>query len=158
MSTRFVHYFQPARDDAPAMISLMYQARDRAGNMVGLEWPYEGREVSYSYEDLTVAPSYFYFQQDPTQRQWRVVQGEVLLLPQADGRARVELRNAVVEELGDEASPPEPIPDGFVTGEVERVCIEYVLREDAPLNDGRPEPQPQRDEDWSSEFCSQFAP
>jgi hypothetical protein len=130
-----------------------------AGNQVGLEWPYEGREASYSYANLTVAPSYVYFRNDVAQREWRVMAGDVALLPQPEGRARVELRGlSVVEGFGAEESPPEPIPDGYVTGEVESICIEYVIVEGAPLNAGRPEPQPQRDEDWSSDFCSQFAP
>jgi hypothetical protein len=159
MSTRFVHYFQPPRGDVPATISLMYQARDSAGNEVGLEWPYEGREASYSYADLTVAPSYVYFRNDAAQREWRVVAGEVELLPQPEGRATVELRGlSVVEAFGVEEGPPERIPDGFVMGDVERICIKYVIIEGAPLNAGRPEPQPERDIDWSSEFCSQFAP
>jgi hypothetical protein len=159
MSTRFVHYYQPPRGDVPAMISLMYQARDRAGNQVGLEWPYEGREASYSYANLTVAPSYVYFRNDAAQREWRVVAGDVALLPQPEGRASVELRGlSVVEGFGVEESPPEEIPDGYVTGDVERICIKYVIVEGAPLNAGRPEPQPERDNDWSSEFCSQFAP
>jgi len=140
-------------------ISLRYQARDRAGNLVGLEWPYEGRETTYSYANLTVAPSYVYFRNDTAQSEWRAVGGDVALLPLPDGRARVELRGlSVVERVRAEETTPERIPDGYVTGDVERICEEYVIMEGVPLNAGRPEPQPRRDDDWSSEFCSQFVP
>jgi hypothetical protein len=158
MSSRFVHIYESPRGDVPAQIFLAYDARDRAGNGVHIEWAYDGSALSYDYADLTVAPSSIGFRDDDAQREWRAVAGNVSLVP-SDGRVRVELEGlAIVESFGIEEGPREPIEDGFVEGDVERVCIEYVILDDVPINGetGLPEPQRQRDEDWSSPFCALY--
>jgi hypothetical protein len=164
MSKSFVHYYQSPNGNAPATIALLYQAHDRAGHWVTLEWPYDGRPVTYSYSDLSVAPSYVALRDDPAQREWRVVAGNVSLEPQADGQMKVALSDLqMAESLAQGEGEPEPLADGFVTGDVERICIEYVTpteTENLPINGatGLPAAQGQRDDDWSSPFCAPFAP
>jgi hypothetical protein len=160
MSSRFVHIYEPPRGDVPAQTYLLYDARDRAGNAVFIGWAYDGTAASYGYADLAVAPSYVGFRDESAEREWRAVAGNVSLVPGADGRVRVELDGLViVETFGLQEGTREPIEDGFVEGDVERICIEYVILDDVPIdgNTGFPAPQPQRDQDWSSPFCAQYA-
>lgn len=161
MSERFVHVHEPATGGAPAQIYLRYFARDRAGRSVHLEWPYDGSPASYSYADLNVAPSFVGFHDETSQREWRAVAGEVSLTPLGSGRVRVALEGlAIAEWLGSEEGPAELMENGFVEGDVERVCIEHVpATADVPvdLETGLRPAQRQRDEDWSSAFCAQHA-
>jgi hypothetical protein len=161
MSTRFVHYFDPSSGPSGS-VSLMYGARGGAGQSIELAWLYEGQEVEYSYDMLTVAPSYVGFRDEAAQREWRVSAGDVSLVPLADGRVRVNLVGLeIVELVGADEGPAEPIADGFVVGDVERVCVEYVIPTEDVVIDGStglPAPQSQRDDDWSSPYCAQFAP
>jgi hypothetical protein len=159
MSSRFVHLYEPPRGDVPAQIFLVYDAVDRESNSVHIEWAYDGSAASYDYTDLTVAPSYVGFRDDNARREWRAVAGNVSLAP-SEGRLRVELEGLViVESFGVEEGPFEPVEHGFVEGDVERICIEHVILDNTAINGntGLPEPQRQRDEDWSSPFCAQYA-
>lgn len=167
MSRPLKHLYEPPRGEFPGWIVLSYQALDGAGNFVYFEFPFEGTGVSYDYSNLSVAPSFVMFRDENGPREWTVTEGTVSLMPLANGRARVELQGLEAVELLGLAEgrdlregPPEPFGDGFVEGDVEYVCIEYVVTPDAPINGdtGLPEPQRQRDDDWSSPYCAQHAP
>jgi hypothetical protein len=160
MSKRFLHMHDP-RAGSSGTVSLMYSAVDSAGRYINLEWPYDGQAVTYRYDGLTVAPSYIAFGEDNLPRDWQVTAGEVEIAPLPNGQVLVDLKDLEIAELlGASQESPEPLADGFVLGDVERVCLEYfVPTGDVPINleTGEPALEARRDTDWSSPYCAQFA-
>lgn len=164
MSKRLEHHHDPGSgsDDsagADGSVSLRYSAIDATGNLIRLEWPYDGRAVTYRYDDPSVAPSLVAFHDEVARRDWRAIAGSVAIEPMPDGQVLIELAGLqIAESFGVTEGIPEPIADGFVLGDVERVCIEYVPTDSvgAGAQTGEPVPRAQRDDDWSSPFCAQF--
>ena len=60
MSKRLVHHYDPgsgpdASGASRGSVSLRYSAIDATGHLIRLEWPYDGRPVTYRYDDPSVA-------------------------------------------------------------------------------------------------------
>jgi hypothetical protein len=158
MSERFIHMHDPGWG-ASGSVSLKYFAVDAGGRYINLEWPYEGRAVTYRYDDVTVGQSYIAFGEDSLPRDWRVTAGKVAIQPLPGGRVRLELDGLEIAEFLDASEDRrEAVADGFVVGDVERVCLEYVVPAgDAAIgSEGEPGLEARRDEDWSSPYCAQF--
>jgi hypothetical protein len=161
MSVPLKHIYSEGMDGKPPQIELHYNVQFD-GASVSLFLPYDGRAVSHHAGSELVGglvfrePSTTLGGPDST---WFSTSGEFSIMPSVGA---VEILISDLQMSRDfplSGAAPVASGGGSIRGEVERLCIVHRRETESGIIDGNGTSVwiSERDDDWSSEFCSQFA-